>query len=452
MHIHILGVCGTFMGGIAQIAKSLGHKVTGSDQYVYPPMSDQLKAIGIELQEGYLVEHLQPAPDIVIIGNTLSRGNPALEYVLENQLVFYSGPEWLYREVLINKHVLAVSGTHGKTTTTTILSWILEYAGNDPGFLIGGVAENFGLSARLTDSEYFVIEADEYDTAFSDKRSKFIHYHPNTLIINNLEFDHADIFPNLDAIKREFHHLIRVLPNTAQIIYPTFDNEVKSVLEKGCWSEIRTFGEKNSDWNLKQISDDYTEFSIEEYGNQVTTVKWALLGKHNAHNALAAIIAAKHIGIPPDISAKALVEFKSVKRRLEQIYQSDSVTLYDDFAHHPTAIQSTLAALRSHVKQKRIIAIMEPRSNTMKMGVHSQTLSSSFTEADLIMLFQPDTIDWDLKAHMHELGEKCQVFIEIDLIVSELRKILQQGDQIVVMSNGGFGGIHKKITDMLKEV
>ncbi|MEM7027307.1 MAG: UDP-N-acetylmuramate:L-alanyl-gamma-D-glutamyl-meso-diaminopimelate ligase [Pseudomonadota bacterium] len=451
MHIHILGVCGTFMGGIAQIAITLGHKVTGSDQHVYPPMSDQLQAIGIELQEGYLTEHLQPRPDMVIVGNTISRGNPALEYVLENKLVFCSGPEWLYREVLINKHVLAVSGTHGKTTTTTILSWILEYAGKNPGFLIGGVAENFGLSARLTESEYFVIEADEYDTSFSDKRSKFIHYHPGTLIINNLEFDHADIFTDLDAIKREFHHMIRVLPGSTQIIYPDEDDAVQSVIEMGCWSDKKTFGEETSDWRLQQINNDFTEFVVTYQDQNMATIKWTLLGKHNAKNALAAIIAANHIGIPVDVTANALAEFKSVKRRLECLYQENGTALYDDFAHHPTAIHSTLAALRSHVNEKRIIAIMEPRSNTMKMGVHSKTLASSFKEADMIILFQPDTIDWNLKDSMHELGEKCQVFIDIDAIVTAVKGIVQQGDQIVVMSNGGFGGIHKKLIDVLKE-
>ncbi len=448
MHIHILGICGTFMGGIAQIAKSLGHRVTGSDQNVYPPMSDQLQGMGIELQEGYLAEHLLPAPDIVIIGNTISRGNAALEYVLENRLPYYSGPEWLYREVLINKHVLAVSGTHGKTTTTTILTWILEYAGKQPGFLIGGVAENFGLTARITDSDYFVIEADEYDTAFSDKRSKFVHYHPKTLIMNNLEFDHADIFHDLDAIKRQFHHLVKIMPASAQIIYPTFDKEICSVLDMGCWSETVSFGDENADWHLLQTAEDFTEFNIETKDGKRATVDWSLLGKHNANNALAAIMAAHYIGIDVDTSIEALKLFKSVKRRLECIYRSEAVTLYDDFAHHPTAIETTLQALRSHVGEKRIIAIMEPRSNTMKMGIHKDTLANSLRIAEVVIVFQSDAVKWDMRQHMDELGDKCQVFTDIDEIVSTVKSLHQHGDHIVLMSNGGFGGIHKKLIEL----
>ncbi len=449
MHIHILGICGTFMGGLAQIARSLGHKVTGSDQNVYPPMSDQLEKAGIKLMQGYESEHLKPAPDLVIVGNTISRGNPALEYVLNEQIPFTSGPEWLYRGVLHDKHVLAVSGTHGKTTTTTILSWILEYAGLNPGFLIGGVAENFGISARYTDSDYFVIEADEYDTAFSDKRSKFIHYHPKTLIINNIEFDHADIFHDIDAIKREFHHLLRILPEKGRVIYPKNDMEVKNVIEKGCWSDTVSFGEVSANWSIASPSVDYRHFKVEHGGQQLGEVNWSLIGEYNANNALAAIIAAEHVGIATDKACEALSEFKSVKRRLECIFESNGTRIYDDFAHHPTAISKTLEALRQHVGDARIIAIMEPRSNTMRMGYHAKTLAASFEKADQILLFQADNVSWDIAEHMTELGERCQVFKDIEAIVNLIAAQHQVGDQVVIMSNGGFGSIHKKLIEAL---
>ena len=450
MHIHILGICGTFMGGIAQIARKLGHEVTGSDQNVYPPMSDQLEKAGIELMQGYKAEHLQPAPDIVIVGNTISRGNPALEYVLNEQIPFSSGPEWLYSGVLKNKHVLGVSGTHGKTTTTTILSWILEYAGLNPGFLIGGVAENFGVSARYTDSDYFVIEADEYDTAFSDKRSKFIHYHPKTLIINNIEFDHADIFGDIAAIKREFHHLMRVLPENARVIYPKNDEEVENVLDMGCWSLKESFGkEVSANWSIAEASIDFGRFKVMHEGKEAGEVSWSLIGEHNANNALAAIIAAEHVGVPVEKACASLSEFKSVKRRLECLFESNGTRVYDDFAHHPTAIRKTLEALRQHTPNNRIIAVMEPRSNTMRMGYHAETLASSFEIADQIFLFQADNVDWDIAEHMTELGECCQVFKDIETIVSLITEQHQSGDQIVIMSNGGFGGIHKKIIEAL---
>jgi UDP-N-acetylmuramate: L-alanyl-gamma-D-glutamyl-meso-diaminopimelate ligase len=450
MHIHILGICGTFMGGIAQIARKLGHDVTGSDQNVYPPMSDQLEKAGIDLMQGYKAEHLQPVPDIVIVGNTISRGNPALEAVLNKQIPFTSGPEWLYNAVLKNKHVLAVSGTHGKTTTTTILSWILEYAGLNPGFLIGGVAENFGISARYTDSDYFVIEADEYDTAFSDKRSKFIHYHPKTLIINNIEFDHADIFRDIADIRREFHHLMRILPEQARVIFPKEDEEVEKVLDMGCWSYKESFSkEVSANWSVAEASSDFHSFTVIHEGNEVGEVNWSLIGEHNANNALAAIIAAEHIGIDVDKACAALSEFKSVKRRLECLFESNGTRIYDDFAHHPTAISKTLEALRQHAPYNRIIAVMEPRSNTMRMGYHAETLAGSFEKADQVLLFQADNVDWDIAENMTELGERCRVFKDIEAIVSLIAEQHQPGDQIVVMSNGGFGGIHKKLIEVL---
>ncbi len=449
MHIHILGICGTFMGGIAHIARTLGHEVTGSDQNVYPPMSEQLEQQGIALMQGYKPEHLVPVPDLVLVGNTISRGNPALEYVLNEQIPFTSGPEWLYKAVLHNKHVLAVSGTHGKTTTTTILSWILEYAGLNPGFLIGGVAENFGISARYTESEYFVIEADEYDTAFCDKRSKFVHYHPKTLIINNLEFDHADIFHDIAAIRREFHHLLCILPEQARVIYPENEPEIENVLEMGCWTPTVTFGGVSANWSIVPQDVNYRHFKVEHDGELLGEVNWPLIGEHNANNALAAIIAAEHVGVSVDKACKSLSEFKSVKRRLECIFDSNNTRIYDDFAHHPTAIAKTLEALRQHAGDARIIAVMEPRSNTMRMGIHAETLAASFEKADQILLFQADNVDWDIAKHMHELGDRCKVFTDIEAMISLIAKQHQPGDQIVIMSNGAFGGIHKRLIDIL---
>ena len=433
------------MGGIAQIARALGHEVTGSDQNVYPPMSDQLTEHGIEVMNGYDPEHLDPVPDQVIVGNTLSRGNPVVEYILNQQIPFMSGPEWLYKEVLYNKHVLAVSGTHGKTTATTILSWIIEFAGLNPGFLIGGVAENFGISARYTDSDYFVIEADEYDTAFFDKRSKFVHYHPKTLVINNIEFDHADIFHDLAAIRREFHHLVRIMPQQGKIIYPQDDEEVNNVLEMGCWTPTETFSGSDPDWSLINADSDYRNFSIVNENKIVGEVSWSLIGEHNAYNALAAIIAANNIGVSTEISCNALSEFKSVKRRLECIFDSNGIRIYDDFAHHPTAIAKTLQALRHHAGDARIIAVMEPRSNTMRMGIHADTLAGSFVNADQVLLYQADNLDWDIAEQMTELGDRCRVFTDIDAIIDSVTEQHQSGDHIVIMSNGDFGGIHKKL-------
>jgi len=449
MHIHILGICGTFMGGLAQIARSLGHKVTGSDQNVYPPMSDQLADLGIEIMNGYEPEHLVPRPDLVVVGNTLSRGNPALECVLNQHIPYISGPEWLYREVLKDKHVLAVSGTHGKTTTTTILAWILEFAGLNPGFLIGGVAENFGLSARNTDSDYFVIEADEYDTAFNDKRSKFIHYHPQTLIINNIEFDHADIFHDIAAIRREFHHLLRIIPQQGKIIVPQDDLEVAEVIKMGCWTPTESFSGSKAEWTLTDFDNDYRHFSVLNKNVLAGKVSWSLIGEHNAENALAAIIAAHNVGVSVEKACAALSEFKSVKRRLECIFNAKGIRVYDDFAHHPTAIAKTLKALRQYAGKGRLIAVMEPRSNTMRMGIHAKTLSNAFVDADQVLLFQADNVDWDIAAHMSDLGDRCRVFTDIEDIISLISKEHQQGDHIVIMSNGGFGGLHKKLIDVL---
>ena len=437
------------MGGLAQIAKALGHEVTGSDQNMYPPMSEELIKLNIDVMVGYEPEHLYSQPDLVLVGNTLSRGNPVIEYMLNQRLLFTSGPEWLYREVLHKRHVLAVSGTHGKTTTTSILSWILEFAGVNPSFLIGGVAENFEKSASYTDSQFFVIEADEYDTAFFDKRSKFIHYRPDTLIINNIEYDHADIFHDLAAIRREFHNLVRILPKDAKIIYPSEDKEIKRVLSMGCWTASETFLGGGAAWSISNANNDYSHFSINNNGQMVGDVSWSIIGEHNASNALAAIVAAKNIGIPTEKACEALTTFKSVKRRLECIFDSNNIYIYDDFAHHPTAIKKSLKALKKHATNGRIIAIMEPRSNTMRMGVHAETLSASFDDADRVFLYQAKDLKWNIADYMNELGSRCQVFKDVEKIIELVCKEVRPHDCIVIMSNGGFDNIHKKLIERL---
>jgi len=451
MKIHILGICGTFMAGIAVLARALGHAVSGSDSNVYPPMSTQLAAEGITLIEGYNPAQLHPAPDIVIVGNAMTRGNPCVEHILNSELRFTSGPQWLHDEILRGRHVLAVSGTHGKTTTTSMLGWVLEAAGMKPGFLVGGIPANFGKSARLGDGRYFVIEADEYDTAFFDKRSKFIHYRPSTLIINNIEFDHADIFADLAAIRREFHHLVRTLPSQGLIVAMHADPEIQKVLEVGCWTPVVYFGEGRAQWTAKPVEEDFSTFEIMVGGRTAGTVQWELIGHHNAHNALAAAAAAAHIGIPAAAVCAALTEFKGVKRRLEYLARIHGISLYDDFAHHPTEIRATLSALRRKVGAERIIAIMEPRSNTMRMGVHQKTLADSFTHANRVLFYQPDNIDWDLKTQTESLGAKREIFTTIEAIIAHTVKISQPGDHVVIMSNGGFGGLQQKLVSSLEE-
>lgn len=445
MRIHILGICGTFMGGIALLARDQGHQVSGSDQNVYPPMSTQLQQSGITLLPGYSADHLKPAPDLVIIGNTLGRGNESVEYILNEGLPFTSGPQWLAENVLHNRHVLAVSGTHGKTTTTSMLTWLLDQAGYDPGFLIGGVAENFGISARTGSSEYFVIEADEYDTAFFDKRSKFIHYRARSLIINNIEFDHADIFRDITDIRREFHHLMKTIPGAGEVIVHQGDAETARVMELGCWTPVSTFGLETGDWTVSTATADYSHYEIARGGEPIATVTWGLLGSHNAENALAAIAAAAGIGVRPEQSCAALAGFKSVKRRLQQLASINGITIYDDFAHHPTAVRATLTALRARVGRKRIIAVLEPRSNTMKMGVHRDTLGPALSEADRIWLYQGPGVKWDLSVIKRQLGEKCRVLKEIEEIIAEILQFSQPGDHIVIMSNGGFDNIHQRL-------
>jgi UDP-N-acetylmuramate: L-alanyl-gamma-D-glutamyl-meso-diaminopimelate ligase len=401
VHIHILGICGTFMGSLALLARELGYKVTGSDANVYPPMSTQLEAQGIELMEGYDPEHLNPAPDLVVVGNAMTRGNPAIEYMLDQGMHYVSGPQWLCEHVLQDRWVLAVAGTHGKTTTTSMLAWILEHAGMMPGYLIGGVPKNFEVSARLGGSPFFVIEADEYDTAFFDKRSKFVHYRPRTLIMNNLEFDHADIFDSLSDIERQFHHVVRTVPNNGQIIYPIGEAALERVIQKGCWTPIQKAAVHAedaalADWSVNWLKDDGSQFEVCFENQVVGIVNWSQTGAHNVSNGLMAIIAARHVGVQPHHAVEALCAFGGVKRRMELIGECGGIRVYDDFAHHPTAIETTLAGLRANVGEGRILAIIEPRSNTMRLGSHRESLAASAQQADEVIWYQPPGLDWSL--------------------------------------------------------
>lgn len=448
MHIHILGICGTFMGGLALLARERGFDVSGSDANVYPPMSDQLAAAGIDVMQGYLPEHLQPAPDMVVMGNAMSRGNPAVEYVLNRNLPYISGPQWLAENILLNRWVLAVSGTHGKTTTSSMLAWILEYACMQPGFLIGGVPGNFGQSAAIGNTPFFVIEADEYDTAFFDKRSKFIHYHPRTLVINNLEFDHADIFADLAAIQTQFHHLIRTVPAEGLVITPHAIPAIEQTLERGCWTPRQTLNDVQADWQLAETAEDGHSFTV-QHNQNTGKVDWSLLGQHNVNNALAAIAAAHHVGVTVEHACEALNQFKGVKRRLELRGECRGIKVYDDFAHHPTAIATTLQGLRANIGQQRLIAVLEPRSNTMKMGVHEHTLAASLNAADMVILYQDPQLTWSLDNIQQQLGDGSVLLRNIDDVVEQLVNQSKSGDHIVVMSNGGFGGIHQKILDAL---
>ncbi|MFA3791435.1 UDP-N-acetylmuramate:L-alanyl-gamma-D-glutamyl-meso-diaminopimelate ligase [Aliiglaciecola sp. SL4] len=446
MHIHILGICGTFMGGIAAIAKSMGHHVSGSDANVYPPMSTQLESLGIPLTQGFDPSQLSPEPDIVIIGNAMSRGNPCVEEVLNRNLNYTSGPQWLSENVLKQRWVIAASGTHGKTTTASMIAWILEYAGLQPGFLIGGVPENFGISARLGESPFFVIEADEYDSAFFDKRSKFVHYHPRTLVLNNLEFDHADIFEDLAAIQKQFHHLIRILPGNGLALAPAADENIAQVLKQGCWSSVQYLG---TDWQVENQSDDGSEFDVLLNNTNMGRVNWSLIGQHNVHNGIMAIAAARHAGVKPELAIEALGQFVNAKRRMETRGVVNNITVYDDFAHHPTAITTTLEGLRHKVKDARIFAVLEPRSATMKMGVHKNTLAKSWSSADQVLLFQPDNLDWSLAQLTAGSEVPAQVYDNVDDIITALLQSVAPGDHILVMSNGGFSGIHSRLLEQL---
>ncbi len=441
MHIHILGICGTFMGGIAAIAKQSGYRVTGCDANVYPPMSTQLEAQGIELIEGWDVEQLDLKPDMFVIGNVVSRGNPLMEEILNRGLPYTSGPQWLADTLLHDKWVLGVAGTHGKTSVTAMLAWILEHAGLNPGFLIGGVPQNFGISARITDSSFFVIEADEYDTAFFDKRSKFVHYHPRTVILNNLEFDHADIFPDLAAIETQFHHLVRTVPGNGLVVCNGREESLDRVIKRGCWTPVEQFGSEG-DWNITASNE--VTFKGEVQG----TLQWELTGEHNSMNALAALAAARHAGVPVAQGLAALAEFKNVKRRMEVLGTVNGITVYDDFAHHPTAIAATVAGLRRKAGEARILVVLEPRSNTMKLGVMKEALPTSLKDADLIFCYAGN-LGWDARSALTPLGDKAVVKNDLDALIEAITAVARSGDQVLVMSNGGFGGIHEKLLKRL---
>lgn len=452
MRIHILGICGTFMAGVAVLAKQQGHQVTGSDQNIYPPMSTQLEAQGIVLHEGYDPQYLEPTPDCIIVGNTMKRGNPVVEYMLDQNLPYLSGPQWLAENILHNRWVLAVAGTHGKTTTTSLLAWILEHAGLAPGFLIGGIPQNFLASAQLGKQPFFVIEADEYDTAFFDKRSKFIHYRPRTAILNNLEYDHADIFPDLAAIQTQFHNLVRTIPSNGLIICPANDKNLQEVLSKGCWTPIDYIDANDKGWQARDIKPGGSEFAVYYDGNKQGTVIWSLLGQHNVHNGLAAIAAARHVGVTVTQSIAALTEFRGVKRRLEVYGQTKGITIYDDFAHHPTAIAYTLKGLRQHVGDARIITVLELGSYTMRTGVHRDAIAPALKDADMVLLARPSGEDWGVADIAAQLSMPAQVCADIDTIIRALVTQAKNGDHIVIMSNTGFGSLHAKLLTALQQL
>ncbi|WP_432422271.1 UDP-N-acetylmuramate:L-alanyl-gamma-D-glutamyl-meso-diaminopimelate ligase [Robbsia betulipollinis] len=468
MHIHILGICGTFMGGVAVLARQAGHRVTGCDAGVYPPMSTQLEAQGIDLIEGFDAGQASIGADLFVVGNVVTRGNPLMEAILDLGLPYVSGPQWLAEHVLAGKWVLAVAGTHGKTTTTAMLAYLLEEAGLEPGFLIGGVPVDFGVSARLTASNFFVIEADEYDTAFFDKRSKFVHYRPRTVILNNLEFDHADIFADLAAIQTQFHHLVRTVPRIGRIVANGREKALDAVLERGCWSEVERFGVAGG-WDAVPVPGPAQphaaqphaaqpagdgRFAVEWQFGPAGEVDWALQGEHNTLNALAAIAAARHVGMTPVAAAAALGRFKGVRRRMEVRGSIDGITVYDDFAHHPTAIRTTIAGLRARIAGKgRILAVLEPRSNTMKLGVMKAALSESLRDAEQVYAYHAPSgrgvLDWDLAGALAPLGERARAFDDLKQLVAAVAAQARPGDQILVMSNGGFGGVHQKLLDAL---
>jgi len=453
MHLHILGICGTFMGGIAAIARAAGHRVTGSDRNVYPPMSTQLRALGIELVEGYEAAQLDLNPDVIVVGNVMTRGMPVIEAMLDRGLNYSSGPEWLASAVLRERWVLAVSGTHGKTTTSSMLAWILEDAGLSPGFLIGGIPDNFGLSARFGEAPFFVIEADEYDTAFFDKRAKFVHYRPRTLVLNNLEYDHADIYPDLAAIERQFQHLLRTVPGNGRILCNGSDANLQRVLKLGCWTPVEQFARAGGDdvqWRARAPDGaDYSRFQVMERDAAVGELEWNMLGAHNVDNALAALGAARHAGVPIERGIDALRRFKGVARRMQLRGEAAGIQVYDDFAHHPTAIATTIDGLRRRVGSSRIIAVLEPRSQTMRLGVHQASLAGSLAGADAVWLYAPPDLGWNAQAAVAPLGTRARVVENLDALVAALAQQLRAGDRVLIMSNGGFGGLHTRLLDAL---
>ncbi len=451
MHVHILGIAGTFMAGVALLAREAGFRVSGCDQGVYPPMSTQLEAQGIELIEGYDPAQLDAPVDLVIVGNALSRGNPLVEHVLEHQLPFTSGPAFVHDHILPGRWVLAVAGTHGKTTTSSMLAWILEQAGFSPGFLIGGIPGNFSTSARLGQAPFFVIEADEYDTAFFDKRSKFVHYSPRSVVLNNLEFDHADIFDDLEAIKRQFEHFVRIIPSSGLIVSPAEDKNLAHVLSRGCWSREEKFslGQSKAQWWKQDLREDASAFQVFFGDRCLGTVNWSLFGQHNAHNALAAIAAARHAGVPPEVAIEALGSFINARRRMELRGEVAGIRIYDDFAHHPTAIATTLSGLRKRVGKARIIAVLEPRSNTMRMGVHGEALVESLVGADRVYCYRPKDLTWNPE-ELFSGRVQGGVFDQVQDIVEAVVETASEGDHVVVMSNGGFENIHPRLLDALE--
>ncbi len=452
MHIHILGICGTFMGGIAALAKASGHEVTGSDANVYPPMSTQLKRLGIDVVEGYDPAQLNAKPDCVVIGNALSRGNPAVEAVLSRGMAYSSGPQWLAENVLGNKHVIAIAGTHGKTTTASMLAWILHDAGLKPGFLIGGVASNFDLSAQLGDSRFFVVEADEYDTAFFDKRSKFLHYHPRTLVLNNLEYDHADIFSDIDAIKWQFHQLVRTVPGNGKIISKAHDDNLQTMLNMGCWTPVDSYGTDNTlDWFGQFLDTAERRFSIKDPDGTVAQTHWKLGGLYNLENAIAAIAASRAAGVPLERAVDAMSRFDGVKRRLERTATVSEIAIYDDFAHHPTSIRRTISGMRRRYPGQRIVIAVEPRSNTMKLGVHNDALADALAGADLVAMYRPKDYPPEFELSLSPLKERLQLYSDYDDMVAALSGQLLAGDQVVFMSNGGFGSARQKLTLALQQ-
>jgi UDP-N-acetylmuramate: L-alanyl-gamma-D-glutamyl-meso-diaminopimelate ligase len=451
MRLHILGICGTFMGGVAALARELGLEVEGSDANVYPPMSTQLEALGIELMRGYAAEHLQPAPDLVVVGNAMTRGNPAVEYMLDQRLRYISGPQWLGETLLADRDVLAVAGTHGKTTTTSLLAHLLESAGFAPGFLVGGVPGNFGVSARLGQGKPFVIEADEYDTAFFDKRSKFVHYRPRIAILNNLEYDHADIFPDVAAIQRQFHHLVRTVPGNGRLIVNAHDHFLADVLAMGCWTPVETFGIGRGDWQATLIEADGSAFIVHRRGELIGEVRWSLLGNHSVMNALAALAAATAEGADPRALLPAFSTFESVKRRMELVGEVNGVRVYDDFAHHPTAIATTLAALRANVGKARILVALEPRSNSMRQGAHAEALAPSLMDADAVVFLHRPELAWDVGHVTAALEGRGHTAPTVDALIDLLGAKVQPGDQVIFMSNGGFEAAPRRFVERLRQ-
>jgi len=451
MHIHILGICGTFMGGVAALARAAGFKVTGCDDAVYPPMSTQLRELGIEIHEGFDAAQLDPEPDCIVVGNVVSRGNEAVEAMLNLGIPHTSGPRWLADNVLRNRHVLAVAGTHGKTTGASMLAWILQDAGLAPGFLIGGIPTNFGVSASFGDSKYFVVEADEYDTAFFDKRAKFVHYGPRTLVLNNLEFDHADIYKDVDAILWQFHQLLRTVPGSGRVISNYADENLARLIEQGCWTPVETFGTaKKADWTATFNDAAERRIAVTDPEGNSGEVRWKLGGRHNLENVLAAIAAARSAGVTLEQSLAAMSRFEGVKRRMERTATVADIAIYDDFAHHPTAIRRSIAAMKRRYPAQRIVIAIEPRSNTMKLGVHNDALAASLSEADLVWMFRPTGMDDNFEASLTPLGDRLRLFDDYDKLVSDMSSKVLSGDQVIFMSNGGFGSARQTLTAVLQ--